>query len=87
MNIYPHMRLKLPKNTFTIRFEHQLGRHHILKTMDALGDRYQIDELISKYAFTGREKAVAVQPLMVDYMYTGYWSEQMTERRPWLQVD
>jgi uncharacterized protein with von Willebrand factor type A (vWA) domain len=28
----------------------------VLKTMEALGDRYQIDELVSKYTFTGREK-------------------------------
>ncbi len=28
----------------------------VLKTMEALGDRYQIDELMSKYTFTGREK-------------------------------
>jgi uncharacterized protein with von Willebrand factor type A (vWA) domain len=28
----------------------------VLKTMEALGDRYQIDELISKYTFTGRQK-------------------------------
>ncbi|MBM3965351.1 MAG: VWA domain-containing protein [Planctomycetes bacterium] len=28
----------------------------VLVTMEALGDKYQIDELISKYAFTGRQK-------------------------------
>lgn len=28
----------------------------ILKTMEALSDRYQIDELMSKYSFTGRQK-------------------------------
>ncbi len=28
----------------------------VLKTMEALGERYQIDELMSKYTFTGREK-------------------------------
>lgn len=28
----------------------------VLKTMEALADRYQIDDLMSKYAFTGREK-------------------------------
>ena len=28
----------------------------VLKTMEALSDRYQIDDLLSKYAFTGRQK-------------------------------
>ena len=28
----------------------------VLVTMEALGDKYQIDELISKYTFTGRQK-------------------------------
>jgi len=28
----------------------------LLKTMDALSDRYQIDDLMSKYSFTGRQK-------------------------------
>jgi hypothetical protein len=28
----------------------------VLQTMEALGDRYQIDDLISKYTFTGRQK-------------------------------
>lgn len=28
----------------------------VLKTMEALSDRYQIDELIGKYVFTGRQK-------------------------------
>jgi uncharacterized protein with von Willebrand factor type A (vWA) domain len=37
----------------------------VLKTMEALADRYQIDELISKYTFTGRQKVDIPQAIEI----------------------
>ncbi|MDZ4849114.1 MAG: hypothetical protein SGI77_07450 [Pirellulaceae bacterium] len=37
----------------------------IVQTMEALGDKYQIDELVSKYAFTGSERLTIPQAIEV----------------------
>jgi uncharacterized protein with von Willebrand factor type A (vWA) domain len=37
----------------------------VLKTMEALADRYQIDDLVSKYTFTGRQKVDIPQAIEI----------------------
>ncbi|WP_339747009.1 hypothetical protein [uncultured Rubinisphaera sp.] len=45
--------------------EHNPFAHHLLQVMQTMGDKYQVDELASKYDFTGRESMTVPEALEI----------------------